>query len=178
MTYTHTLTHTHARVYDAVPFPTFQNTVSPSPRMGHNLTHNIPLLLIIVRADLIWQRHLLGIIVRARHHNQIDARRITRKQTRGRAFLAQVDLRAINLVKQNRGHCSGHLDGKVLRLDHVDRRDERLNEQTKPVGVVNGNGVGLATNDNGALAAFANQNRVRQLSVDLDWLIFVFVVFL
>ena len=144
----------------------------------HNLVDQVALLLVVVGADLRGQGHLLVVAVLAVDDVEVDAGRLAGEDAGGGALLAEVDLGAVDLVQQDGRDDAHDLQGQVLRLDGVDRRDERVDHQRDPVRVLDGHGVGLALDDDDGVVALADQDRVRERGFDFDRLGFLLEVFL
>lgn len=136
--------------------------------MRHYLVDNVPLLLVVVRADLRRERQLLVVVIGAFDDVQVDVGGLAGEDLGGLALLAEVYLRAVDLVHQHGGDEAHDLQGEVLRLDDVDGRDERVHDEGQPVRVLDRDGVGLALDDDGRVAALADEDRVGDLRLDRD----------
>ena len=146
--------------------------------MGHNLIDQLALVGVVVRAHLRRQRHLPVVVVGAGNDVEVDAVRLAVEDLRGGALLAKVDLRAVDLVHHDGRDGAEHLQGKVLRLDHVDRGHERVDDEREAARVLDRHLVGLAADDDGRVVAPADEDRVVELGLDLNRRSFPFVVFL
>ena len=152
--------------------------LSPLPGVRHNLVDQITLLLVVVGADLRGQRDLLVVAVVAGDDVEVDARRLAGEDAGGGALLAEVDLGAVDLVQQHGRDDAHDLQRQVLRLDGVDRRDQRVHHQRDAVRVLDRHGVGLALDDDDGVVALADQDRVGERGFDFDGLGFLLEVFL
>jgi hypothetical protein len=94
------------------------------------------------------------------------------ENTRRAALLAEIDLRAVNLVEQHCGDGTKDLESKVLGLDDVDTRDELFDDERKTACVVDGDSVGFSADDDGGFGAFGDEDGVGEGSFDFNRLIF------
>ena len=146
--------------------------------MVHNLIYQIARLLIIVRANLRRQRHLLVVLVRPTNDIQVDPSALARKDSGAHALLGEVDLRAVDLVEHDGGDGAHDLQGKVVGLDDVDGGDEGVDDEGEAGRVFDGDLVGFALDDDGGGVAAGYKDGLVEGGFDFDWCRFFFEVFL
>ena len=135
--------------------------------MRNNLTDELLLLGIIVRANLAGKRKLLGVIVLIHNHN-VDVIRLALEHPCRNALLAQPDRGLLNLIQEHSGDRVVDLELEVLGPDDVDCRDKSVHNEGNLVAVVNVDSVALALDDDDDSVTPADEDRLGNGGLDLD----------
>lgn len=125
--------------------------------MFNNLTNHDPIL--DITSNLLGQGDFL-VIVLARDWRKIDidARALAGKDVGAKAVLAEVDLRAVDLIEQHSGQRAEHLQGETRTLDNVDRGHEVVDDEVCAGAVVDADGVCFAHKTDGGLVAARDED--------------------
>ena len=135
--------------------------------MLHNLTNQHPVpdhMLHLLRHRPL---HII-ILLPLPRQNDIHARAQTRKDLGAETLLAQEHGRAIHLVEHDGRHRAQDLQLELGALDHVDRGDERIDDEGGADAVVQGDGVGFAVDADGGFGAAADEHGLIDRGGDVD----------
>lgn len=139
------------------PFILYTYNKQGSTSVLHNLGDELSIL--HETPELLWRWTLFVVTVLILWW-QIDVHtaRFAREDFRPKRLLAQVNLCAVHLVHQYCRYCAKNLDGEIGALDHIDGRDERVDDDRCAWGVVNADSVAFASYSKCCLVAFRDED--------------------
>jgi len=133
--------------------------------MLDNLRHQFSVLYIapeLLRDGFFF---VIVVLVRWRQVN-IHRRALACEDFRRQTVLTEVNLRAIDLIKQDGWNLLKDLYGKRRTLDDVHTADERVDDERGLWRIVDTDGVSLALDPQGKTLAFCDQDRLVDLGFD------------